>query len=133
VPGVPLYTKDINGNVDPNNDFVLNPNAWTVPAQGDYSTSPAFYDDFRYQRRPDEQFSIGREFPLGVGRRVLSLRAEFFNAFNRTQMNNPSATSPLQTQSRNAQGVPISGFGRIDTGSTFGPQRSGQLVGRISW
>ena len=53
------------------------------PAAGEYSTSPAFYNDFRYQRRPDEQFSIGREFPLGAGRRVLSLRAEFFNAFNR--------------------------------------------------
>ena len=133
VPGQPLYLKNLNGSIDPNNDFVLNPSAWVDPAVGEYSTSPAFYDDFRAQRRPDEQFSIGREFPLGAGRRVLSVRAEFFNALNRTQMNTPNAINPLQTQLRNAQGVPISGFGRIDTGSTYGPPRSGQLVGRISW
>jgi hypothetical protein len=64
---------------------------------------------------------------------VLSVRAEFFNALNRTQMNDPSATNPMQTQTRNAQGVPTAGFGRIDTGSTFGPQRSGQIVARVSW
>jgi hypothetical protein len=133
VPGQPLYLKNLNGSIDPNNDFVLNPNAWVNPAPGEYATAPAYYDDFRYQRRPDEQFSIGREFPLGAGRRVLTVRAEFFNALNRTQMNDPSATNPMQTQTRNAQGVPTAGFGRIDTGSTFGPQRSGQIVARVSW
>jgi hypothetical protein len=132
VPGVPLYLEDINGSIDPNKDFVLNPAAWVDPAAGQYGSSPAFYDDFRYQRRPDEQFSIGRVFPLAGGKE-LSLRAEFFNAFNRTSMNNPDATNPLQTQTRNAQGVPTAGFGRINTGTTFGPPRSGQLVARVSW
>jgi hypothetical protein len=132
VPGVPLYLEDINGSIDPNKDFVLNPAAWTDPPAGEYGTSPAFYDDFRYQRRPDEQFSFGREFPLGAGR-VLGVRAEFFNALNRTQMNNAVATNPLTTQTRNAQGVPTAGFGRIDTGSPYGPQRSGQIVARVSF
>jgi Carboxypeptidase regulatory-like domain/TonB dependent receptor-like, beta-barrel len=131
VPGVPLYLKDLNGGFDPNADFVLNPAAWANPAAGEYSTAAAFYDDFRYQRRPDEQFSFGRVFRLSGGRE-LSLRAEFFNAFNRIQMNNPDAANPLQTQNK-TNGVPISGFGRINTGTTFGPPRSGQLVGRISW
>jgi hypothetical protein len=132
VTGEPLFLKDLNAKIDPNADFVLNPKAWIDPAQGEYSTSPAFYDDFRYARRPDEQFSVGRVFAL-PGSKQLSVRAEFFNAFNRTSMNDPSATNPLQTQTRNAQGVPLSGFGRIDTGSTFGPARSGQIVARVSF
>jgi hypothetical protein len=136
VDGQPLYTKDLNGGeIDPNADFVLNPLAWSDPAQGTFGTSDAYYDDFRYQRRPDEQFSIGRVFGMGGGRK-LSVRGEFFNAFNRTQMLDPAVTpvaNPLQTQLRNAQGIPISGWGRIDTGKTYGPPRSGQLVARISW
>jgi hypothetical protein len=48
-------------------------------------------------------------------------------------MNDPDASNPLTTQTRNAQGVPTAGFGRINTGSTFGPQRSGQIVARVSW
>jgi outer membrane receptor protein involved in Fe transport len=132
VPGEPLFLKDLNGEIDPNVDFVLNPKAWVDPAQGEYSTSPAFYDDFRYARRPDEQFSVGRAFALG-GTKQLSVRAEFFNAFNRIAMNNPNAVNPLQTQLRNAQGIPISGFGRIDTGGTYGPPRSGQIVARVSF
>jgi hypothetical protein len=31
--------------------------------------------------------------------------------------------NPLQTQTRNAQGIPAAEFGRIDTGSTFGPSQ----------
>ena len=61
------------------------------------------------------------------------MRAEFFNAFNRIQLNNPDAANPLQTQQRNAQGVPTAGFGRINTGTVFGPPRSGQIVMRYSW
>ena len=133
VPGVPLFLKDLNsGDVDPNKDFALNPAAWVDPAQGEWGTSPAYYDDFRYQRRPEEQLSFGRNFRLGARARF-ELRAELFNPFNRTFMNNPDASNPLQTQRVDAQGKPIAGFGRIDTGSVFGPQRSGQIVTRVSW
>src|SRR5205085_4662738 len=31
VPGVPLFLKDLNGAIDPNQDFVLNPAAWVNP------------------------------------------------------------------------------------------------------
>jgi hypothetical protein len=95
-------------------------------------TSLPFYDDFRYQRRPDEQLSIGRSFRIR-NRARLEIRGEFFNALNRIQLNNPDAGNPLQTPQRNAQGVPTSGFGRINTGSVFGPPRSGQIVTRLSW
>jgi Carboxypeptidase regulatory-like domain len=133
VPGVPLFLKDLNGgDVDPNKDFVLNPAAWADPAQGEWGTSPAYYDDFRYQRRPEEQLSFGRNFRL-TSRTRFDLRMELFNPFNRTYMNNPDASNPLQTQRVDGQGRPIAGFGRIDTGSVFGPQRSGQIVMRFSW
>jgi hypothetical protein len=133
VPGEPLFLKDLNGSeIDPNRDFVLNPKAWVDPAQGEWGTSPAFYDDYRFQRRPEEQLSFGRSFRLGARTRF-DLRAELFNPFNRTFMNNPDAQNPLTTPRVDAQGKPIAGFGRIDTGSVFGPQRSGQIVTRISW
>ena len=134
VDGQPLFVHDPDGGeYDPNKDFVLNPAAWVNPAQGEWGTSPAFYDDYRYQRRPEEQLSIGRVFRLGSGSGKLDVRGEFFNPFNRTYMNNPDASNPQLTQRVNADGVPIAGFGRIDTGSVFGPPRSGQLVVRFSW
>ena len=108
---------------------MLNPAAWANPAPGQFGTSPAYYDDFRYQRRPDEQLSIGRSFRINDQQRF-EVRAEFFNAFNRIQLNNPDAANPLQTQQTNAQGVPTSGYGRINTGTVYGPPRSGQIVTR---
>jgi hypothetical protein len=133
VSGEPLFLKDLNsGDVDPNKDFVLNPKAWVDPGQGQWGTSLAFYDDYRYQRRPEEQLGVGRSFRIS-DRARFEIRAEIFNPFNRTFMNNPVATNPLQTQRVDAQGKPIAGFGRIDTGSIFGPPRSGQIVTRLSW
>jgi hypothetical protein len=133
VEGQPLFLKDLDSSdYDANRDFVLNPAAWSNPAAGQFATSLPYYDDFRYQRRPDEQLSVGRNFRM-PGRTRLEVRAEFFNAFNRIQLNNPDATNPLQTQQTNAQGVPTSGFGRINTGTVYGPPRSGQIVTRLSW
>ena len=134
VEGQPLYLKELDdtGAYDPNRDFVLNPAAWSNPAAGQFGASLPYYDDFRYQRRPDEQLSFGRNFRL-PGRTRFEVRAEFFNAFNRIQLNNPDATNPLQTQQTNAQGVPTSGYGRINTGTVYGPPRGGQIVMRLSW
>jgi hypothetical protein len=133
VDGQNFYLTDLNsGDVEPNAEFVLDPAVWANPAAGQFGTSLPYYDDFRYQRRPDEQLSFGRSFRI-KDRSRLEVRAEFFNAFNRTQLNNPDAANPLQTQTRNAQGVPISGYGRINTGSVYGPPRSGQIVARFSW
>jgi len=61
-----------------------------------------------------------------------SIRAEFFNAFNRLQLPAPSSGSPGSTQVTNAAGVPISGFGYINANSTSG-QRNGQLVARFTF
>lgn len=133
VPGEPLFNYDLNCQCfNPNKDFVLNPKAWSDPAPGQWGYSAPFYNDFRYQRRPDEQLSFGRVFRVREGM-SFQLRAEFFNAFNRIYMNDPNAVNPLQTQTRNAAGVPTAGFGRIDTGSLVSQPRNGQIVARFQF
>ena len=133
VPGQPLYLQDLNCHCfDPNKTFVLNPKAWTDAAPGQWGTSAAFYNDYRYQRRPAESVSFGRVFMLREHMN-LQIRAEFFNVFNRTEQNNPVSTNAQATQTLNAAGAVVSGFGMINTGTTFSPSRAGQLVGRFQW
>jgi hypothetical protein len=132
VPGVPLFTQDLNCHCfDPNTTFVLNPNAWSNPAPGQWGTSAAYYSDYRYQRRPVENLSLGRLFRIKE-RASLQIRAEFTNIFNRTQMNNPTATNALATQTRN-NGQTTAGFGYINIATTFAPPRQGQLIARFQF
>ncbi|HEY7338825.1 MAG TPA: carboxypeptidase regulatory-like domain-containing protein [Bryobacteraceae bacterium] len=133
VPGVPLFTKDLNCHCfDPNTTFVLNPAAWSNPAAGQWGTAAAYYTDFRYQRRPVENISLGRVFRIKE-RASLQIRAEFTNMFNRTEMNNPSATNPLQTPTRNGAGQTTAGYGYVNVGTVFSPPRQGQLVARFQF
>jgi hypothetical protein len=132
VPGEPLFLKDLNCHcIDPNKDFVLNPKAWADVPQGQWGFSAPYYNDYRYARVPSEQLSIGRLFRIKEHYHF-QVRAEFFNLFNRVVMPQPSAGNPLQTQTRNAAGIPTSGFGRIDA-STVSGQRNGQIVARVEW
>jgi hypothetical protein len=133
VPGVPLFTQDLNCHCfDPNKTFVLNPVAWTNPAPGQWGTAAAYYSDFRYQRRPVENISIGRVFRVKE-RASLQIRAEFTNMFNRTEMSNPTATNPSATQTTTAAGQTTAGFGYINNGTVFSAPRSGQLVARFQF
>jgi len=143
VAGQPLFLKDLNCHcIDPNRDFVLNPAAWTNPAAGTFGTAAAYYNDYRFQRHPNEALSIGRVFPVRE-QVTLEFRAEFFNAFNRANMADPLATNALAQQVKNGAGVPISGFGYINSqslgnASTLnnntglgGNPRQGQLLLRV--
>jgi hypothetical protein len=133
VPGVPLFTQDLNCHCfDPNKTFVLNPAAWTQPGPGQFGTAAEFYNDYRYERRPDENLGLGRYFVLREGM-TLRIRAFFNNPLNRTYMNNPSNSNSLATQSVNAAGQTISGFGYINTGSVWAYPRSGQLEARFEF
>jgi hypothetical protein len=54
-PGVPLFLKDLNCHcIDPTTDLVLNPNAWSNPAAGQWGAAAPYYNDYRYERRPAE-------------------------------------------------------------------------------
>jgi len=109
----------------------LNPAAWAQPAAGQFGTSSIYFNDYRYQRRPDEEMSLGRTFRLHE-KMNLQIRGEFFNIFNRTEMNNPTASNSQAIQVLQ-NGQTASGFGYISTGSVaFGP-RSGQLVAQFHW
>jgi hypothetical protein len=128
VEGQPLFTKDPNCHcVDPNTDFILNPNAWTDPPAGQFSTGAAYYNDYRQQRRPGESMSLGRTFRFKEGV-TLNIRADFQNVFNRTEMNSPTSTNAKATQTRSSSGLPISGFGYINSKSVASPPRAGMIV-----
>ena len=133
VAGQPLFLQDLNCHCfDPNTSFVLNPKAWTDPAAGQFGVSAPYYNDYRSVRRPDESLSLGRIFRIRESM-SFSIRAEFFNPFNRTYLNNPDSSNAASTQKVSANGQTVSGFGRINTGSTFSSPRNGQLVARFQW
>jgi hypothetical protein len=144
-PGVPLYTVDVNCHCyDPNKTFVLNKDAWTDPAPGQFGSSAAYYSDYRTQRRPMENMNIGRTFRLGAeGKRTLSVRMEVTNVLNRAYWGDPTGTALTnfnlqQTYFNN--GNTNSGFGKVlTTGATaFGTTanllpRQGLLVARLTF
>jgi hypothetical protein len=133
VAGQPLFTADPNCTscYDPNKDFLLNKNAWSDPAAGQFGTSAAYYDDYRARRAPQENMSLGRTFRLAE-KASLNIRIEMNNAFNRIRVPNPTSTNALATQVKNNAGKPTTGFGYINTGSASGA-RTGQLVARIQF
>jgi hypothetical protein len=132
VPGVPLFTQDLNCHCfDPNKQFVLNPAAWTQPAAGQFGTAADYYNDYRSFRRPNEEISFGRAIRIREGM-SLDLRAMFYNMFNRTYMADPTSTNSQATQTYGPNGLASGGFGWINTGSTFyWGARSGRLQARF--
>jgi len=118
---------------DPNTNFVLNPKAWTNPAAGQWGNSAGYYDDYRYQRRPSESLSLGRNFPFDEGKMNLQIRADFTNVFNRAEAVNPVSNNAGATQSRNNLGQTTGGFGYINTSSVFAQPRQGTLVARFTF
>jgi hypothetical protein len=143
VPGQPLFLQDLNCHCfDPTKTFVLNPAAWVNSPPGTYSSSAAYYNDYRSQRHPTENFNIGRTFRIRESM-SFSVRAEFVNIFNRTVLPAPSSTTPLTAttcfvsgtsgaQGACSPGATIaSGFGFEQTANITGGVRTGQIVARF--
>jgi hypothetical protein len=137
VPGVPLFTNNVNCHCyDPSQTFILNPAAWTQPPAGQFGTAAPYYNDYRWQRQPSESASLGRIFRLREGM-TLSIRAEFFNIFNRVFLLAPTSGNSTQTQVKSGVNT-VSGFGYINTlltptqtaGGAVPTVRNGQLVAR---
>ena len=138
VEGEPLFLVDPNSSFDPFRTFMTNPAAWENPPDGQYSTAPGLYDDYRYRRVPQENLSLGRVFQIREGVKA-QVRIELMNVFNRVRISNPSATgfgSGTQnignTQVYDSNGNTVSGFGYIDARGAGG-QRTGQIVLRFTF
>jgi hypothetical protein len=139
IPGVDLYTHDINCHCfDPATTFILNPAAWANPGPGQFGSGALFYSDYRYARHPIENIGIGRVFRYRE-RFSLELRVDFSNIFNRTYLNNPTATGFSNPQSKNTTG-PLTGlnnggFGYINLAVSptvpYAQPRNGTIVLRI--
>src|ERR1019366_6679336 len=74
--------------------MVLNPAAWSNPTDGQWGTAAPYYNDFRYQRHPNESMSFGRIFNIRESMK-LTVRMNFQNIFNRTNLANPTITTPV--------------------------------------
>lgn len=151
VPGQPLYIKNLNcGCINPYTDVVLNPAAWQNPANGTFGPATGtLYSDFRQARRPQENMNLGRTFRFKE-RMAFSIRAEFVNIFNRTQIGNPSTSAPAAAPSKNNLGQYSAGFGTINltvagpnvapsvtanavVGQLYQLPRTGTLIARFSF
>ena len=132
VPGQPLFIQNPNcGCINPNsNQQILNPAAWVDVPAGTWGQSSIYFNDYRWQHQDSENMNLGREFQIHEKMR-LSIRAEFFNVFNRVYLPMPSASNPAATSKFNSAGVPTAGFGYIINSSSIGGQRNGQLVARF--
>jgi hypothetical protein len=142
VPGQPLFLKDPNcGCIDPTQQTILNPAAWQDQPTGIFGTATTYYNDFRGQRRPTESASIGKSFPFLNERLRVSVRAEFFNIFNRLEsFPNPSTSNPATPPTRSG-GVLTGGFGFINytqitsnsQNNAYPSPRTGQVVVRFEF
>ncbi len=131
--GADLYTEKLDsGKIDPMKNFALNPDAWRDPGAGEFSSSAAYFTDYRFQRRPLEQISLGRSFKLKDTVR-LSLRADFQNIFNRVQMADPDFTNAGATQVKDDNHVPQSGFGFINYKVVAAKPRNGMIVLKLEF
>jgi Carboxypeptidase regulatory-like domain/TonB dependent receptor len=149
--GQPFFLKNLNcGCINPLQDQVLNPAAWTNPAAGTFGPGPTtlYYTNFRQARRPLENFNLARNFRIKE-RYNLQIRAEFVNIFNRTQIGNPSTSNPAGPLTRNAAGQVTGGFGAYNlalaanatpsvtsngvVGQLYGQPRQGTLVARFTF
>jgi hypothetical protein len=129
-----LFLKDLNCHcIDPKNQLVLNPAAWANPADGQFGTGSMYYNDYRYQRRPSEVMTLGRVFKFNEQGMSLTVRMNFQNIFNRTEMPNPGGgpTTPTTHANPADPNSPLTGgFGFINygsIGSSAYPPRQGTL------
>jgi hypothetical protein len=149
VKGQPLYLKDINSQINPYTDVILNAAAWApCPVNTNCGNSGSYLKGYRARRHPSENANIGRNFRIRE-RMNLQIRGEFVNIFNRTLYpppsafaSNPSITGPQNAITRNTLGIITGGFGTMNsyqgpgTANIFtgvnGP-RSGTVIARFTF
>ena len=137
------HTDPLNINChcfDPTKTQVLNPNAWTNVPDGQFANNFSSIRSFRGFRYPTENFNFSRNFRFKE-RVSLNVRVEFQNAFNRTQLPQPTVNSffgSFGAQITNQIGGPYNGlinggYGSVVPISGTAGSRTGLLVGRLQF
>ncbi len=130
VSGQSLFLKSPNGHNFRPSDQILNPAAWSDAPLGTFGTTKIYQNDYRWQRKPDEEMNLAKNFPLSFKKlegSSLQIRCEFFNVFNHLYYPAPNGSNPSQAPTSSN-----GGFGQINVGSVTG-YRTGQLVARIQF
>jgi len=150
VAGQPLYATLPDGGTDPNckcfdpmKQLLTNPNAYVSAAPGQFGSSSAFFNDFRWMRQPSEALSFARNFKMGKeGKYNLQVRGEFQNVFNRHFYGAPTAgpaatntpTTTNTTPGSQLFGTVTGGLGYVNSVNGAGAiPRSGQAVIRFTF
>ncbi|MEO8098173.1 MAG: TonB-dependent receptor [Acidobacteriota bacterium] len=122
--------------LDPTRSLVASPSTWVDAGPGQYGVTAAYYNNYRWQRQPSENFNFGRNFRVGKeGRMNLNVRAEFQNILNRHFYGQPSLGNPNTLAANNNPGGALSaGYGFVNTLNGAGSRpRTGLLVGRFTF
>ncbi len=137
VPGQPLYQVDPNGKIDPTQQLILNPAAWTeCGPTATFGCGAPRYSDFRQRRAPQEDIGMGRRFVLSDAHtnRFFEIRMEMYNPFNRIVFPAIGVGNPITTATRNSNGLLTGGFGFMNVNSiAAGTARNMLVVARISF
>ncbi len=156
IAGQPLYSVDwtdysgvhhtdeldINCHCfDPTKTIVLNPKAWANIPDGQWGAQQDSIRNFRGFRYPQENVNFSRNFRLKE-RLSLQIRAEFTNAFNRTQLPQPASggvaavnfnSLPTTFSTGSNTGLYSGGFGSVVPVTGTANARSGLLVARLTF
>jgi hypothetical protein len=133
-----VFLKDPNCHCfDATQQLVLDPTAFQDAPGGQFAGTAAYYNNYRWQRQPSENMSLGRNFRMGhEGKMNLQIRAEFQNVFNRHFYSAPSATNPSTTVTKtNLNNTALSaGFGFVNFVNGIGSSpRTGLMVARFTF
>ncbi|MEO5926500.1 MAG: TonB-dependent receptor [Bryobacteraceae bacterium] len=135
-----LRTDPIDVNCkcyDPTKTQVLNPAAWENIPNGQWGADQSSIRNYRGVRTPLENASFSRNFRLQE-KVMLTVRVEFTNIFNRTQLPGPTvtgnfATPPTKFTTGPQTGLYSGGFGTLNVLSGTVTPRAGTYVARITF
>jgi hypothetical protein len=138
VPGQSLYLTNPNGKIDPTQQLLLNPAAWTECGPiATFGCGAPRYSDFRQRRAPQEDIGLGRRFVVSDARpgRFFEIRMEMYNPFNRIVF--PSINlvgNPITNATRNSNGLLTGGFGFMNVNNIMaGTARNMLVVARLAF
>ncbi len=129
---------------DPTKTQVLNPAVWENIPNGQWGADQSSIRNFRGVRTPLENASFSRNFRVKE-KVTLSVRVEFANIFNRTQLPSPVsvaaagqpainfAAAPTKLTTGPNAGLYSGGFGTLNVLSGTATPRTGTYVARITF